>query len=297
MTLNLNQRALHLSFRHLSFRPLISWPFSFSPLKASLAFSQLVLMALVFQLAACTTTPKDEAPISNAERLYKEAKEDIDSGSYERGIKALERIEGLAAGTLLAQQALLDLAYANWRSGERAAGLTAIERFIKLNPSSPALDYALYLRGVINFNDNLGLLGSVFNQELSERDQRAARDAFQAFKQLSDQFPLSRYTPDAKLRMAFIVNSLATYETHVARYYYRRGAYVAAASRAQGAVTEYQAAPAAEEALFIMMQSYDKLELPALRDDAERVLRKNFPKSAYLAEGSGAGNKPWWKIW
>jgi outer membrane protein assembly factor BamD len=282
MTLNLNQRL---------------WALSRGPLPLAAAFGKGMVLALVFQLAACTSTPKDEAPISNAERLYKEAKDDIESGSYERGIKALERIEGLAAGTLLAQQALLDLAYANWRSGERAAGLTAIERFIKLNPSSPALDYALYLRGVINFNDNLGLLGALFNQELSERDQRAARDAFQAFKQLSDQFPLSRYTPDAKQRMAFIVNSLATYETHVARYYYRRGAYVAAASRAQGAVTEYQQAPAAEEALFIMMQSYDKLELPALRDDAERVLRKNFPNSAYLSQGLAARDKPWWKIW
>jgi outer membrane protein assembly factor BamD len=259
--------------------------------------AMLAVLTLSLQLVACSTTPKDEAPISNAERLYKEAKEDIDSGSFERAIKSLERIEGLAAGTLLAQQALLDLAYANWRSGERAAASTAVERFIKLNPSSPALDYALYLRGVINFNDNLGLLGAVFSQDLSERDQRAARDAFQAFKQLSDQFPNSRYTPDAKLRMAFIVNSLATYEAHVARYYYRRGAYVAAASRAQAAVTEYQQAPAVEEALFIMMQSYDKLALPVLRDDAERVLRKNFPKSAYLADAAGAGDKPWWKFW
>jgi outer membrane protein assembly factor BamD len=271
------------------------WPATVAPL------SVVAMLMVALLLVACSTTPKDEAPLSNAERLYKEAKEDIDSGSYERGIKSLERIEGLAAGTLLAQQALLDLAYANWRSGERAAASTAVDRFIKLNPSSPALDYALYLRGVINFNDNLGLLGAVFNQELSERDQRASRDAYQAFKQLSDQFPNSRYTPDAKQRMAFIVNSLATYEAHVARYYYRRGAYVAAASRAQAAVTEYQQAPAVEEALFIMMQSYDKLALPVLRDDAERVLRKNFPKSkylgAYLADGSAARDKPWWKIW
>jgi outer membrane protein assembly factor BamD len=115
-----------------------------------------------------------------------------------------------------------------------------VDRFIKLNPSSPALDYALYLRGVINFNDNLGLLGTMAGQDLSERDQRAARDAFQAFKQLVEQFPASRYSPDARQRMDYTVNSLASYEVHVARYYFRRGAYVAAANRAQQTVAEFQ---------------------------------------------------------
>ena len=218
------------------------------------------------------------------------------AGSYERAIKTLERVEGLAAGSLLAQQALLDMAYLNWRSGERTTALSTVDRFIKLNPSSPALDYALYLRGVINFNDNLGLLGSTFGQDLSERDQRASRDAFQSFKQLVDQFPASRYTPDARQRMAFIVNSLAAYEVHVARYYFRRGAYIAAANRAQQTVSEFQQSPAVEEALYILTQSYDKLELTSLRDDADRVLRKNFPTSAFLRDGLSARDKAWWKI-
>jgi outer membrane protein assembly factor BamD len=255
------------------------------------------LMALTLQLSGCSTTPKDEAAATAADRLYKEAHDDLEAGSYERAIKALERVEGLAAGSLLAQQALLDMAYANWRSGERTQALTVIDRFIKLNPSSPALDYALYLRGVINFIDNLGLLGATFGQDLSERDQRASRDAYQAFKQLTDQFPNSRYTPDARQRMSFIVNSLASYEVHVARYYLRRGAYVAAANRAQQAVAEFQQSPAVEEALYILVQSYDKLQLTTLRDDADRVLRKNYPKSAYLNEGLAARDKPWWKLW
>ena len=254
------------------------------------------LLALSLQLAGCSST-KDELASSNAERLYKEARDDISSGSYERAIKSLERVEGLAAGSLLAQQALLDLAYANWRSGEKTTALSTIDRFIKLNPSSPALDYALYLRGMVNFNDDLGLLGNLFGQDLSERDQRAARDAFQAFKQLSDQFPASRYTADARQRMSFIVNSLANYEVHVARYYFRRGAYVAAAARAQQAVADFQTSPATEEALYIMVASYDKLELTALRDDADRVLRKNYPSSAYLSLGLAARDKRWWKFW
>ncbi len=251
---------------------------------------------LALQLAGCSSPKLDESSNATAERLYKEAREDIDSGSYERAIKTLERVEGLASGSLMGQQALLEVAYLNWKTGERAAGLTAIERFIKLNPSSPGLDYALYLRGVLNFTDNLGLLGSWFGQDLSERDQKAARDSYQAFKQLVDQFPASRYVPDARLRMNFITNSLANYEVHVARYYLRRGAYVAAATRAQQAVAEFQQTPAVEEALAILVQSYDKLELPKLRDDAERVLRANFPASNYLDSVGQQRSKPWWKI-
>lgn len=257
----------------------------------------VALLAVSFLLTGCGSAPKDDSAAATADRLYKEAREDMDSGSYERAIKSLERVEGLAAGTLLAQQALLDMAYLNWRSGEKAQAITSVDRFIKLNPSSPALDYALYLKGVINFNDNLGLLGSLAGQDLSERDQRASRDAWQAFKQLLDQFPSSTYAADARLRMAYIVKSLAAYEVHVARYYFRRGAYVAAANRAQQAVEDFQQAPAVEEALNILVQSYDKLELPELRDAARRVLRLNFPQSAYLGGPGVAVAKPWWRFW
>ena len=141
------------------------------------------LLAATLQLAGCGSTPsKDEAPEATAERLYKDARDDMESGSYERAIKTLERVESLAAGSLLAQQALLDTAYLNWRSGERAAALTALDRFIKLNPSSPALDYALYLRGVVNFIGDLGLFGTAFGQDVSERDQQAARESWQAIE-------------------------------------------------------------------------------------------------------------------
>lgn len=257
----------------------------------------LAVLAASLQLVGCGSTPKDELAGTTAERLYKDAKEDADSGSYERAIKGLERVEGLAAGSLLAQQAQLELAYLNWKSGERETALTAVERFIKLNPSSPALDYALYLRGVINFNDNMGLLSVLARQDLSERDQRASRDAFQAFKQLVDRFPNSRYSADARLRMDYIVNTLAAYEVHVARYYLNRGAYLAAANRAQQAVVDFQQSPSTEEALHILVQSYDKLELKGLRDAADRVLRTNFPNSKYVAGNSAAGGRAWWRFW
>lgn len=259
----------------------------------------VMLAGAALSLTGCSSPPKDESASRSAERLYREARDDMDAGSYERAIKSLERVEGLGAGSLLSQQAQLDLAYLYWKTGERAQALATVERFIKLNPSSPALDYAMYLRGVVNFNDNLGLLGNLANQDISERDQRASRDAFVAFRQLIDRFPDSPYAEDARLRLQFIVNALAAHEVHVARYYFRRGAYVAAANRAQQAVSEFQQSPATEEALHILVQSYERLQLKDLRDGAERVLRTNFPDSVYLG-GRGAGasaDRPWWKVW
>jgi outer membrane protein assembly factor BamD len=256
-----------------------------------------LMTALGLALAGCNTTPTDETAGMSTEKLYGEAKDEASVGNWERATMLYERLEARAVGTPLAQQAQLDLAYAFYRSGEKAQALATLERFIKLHPSSPALDYAYYLQGLVNFNENLGLLGSLARQDLSERDQRASRDAYQSFRQLALQFPESKYAPDARLRMNYIINTLAQYEVHVARYYYRRGAYVAAANRAQQAVQEFQRAPAVEEALYILTLSYDKLALAQLRDDAQRVLTQNFPQSRYLTEGFAAADKPWWQLW
>lgn len=265
--------------------------------KSSRTACGLATVLLAVLMVGCGSTAKDDNAAGSAERLYAEAKEDLGSGSYERAIKSLERIEGRAAGTLLAQQAQLDLAYAYWKTGERAQAITTLDRFIKLHPSSPAFDYALYLRGVVNFNDNLGIFGSLAGQDLAERDQQASRDSYQSFRQLVDQFPLSKYTPDAKLRMDYIVNALAAHEVHVARYYFRRGAFVAAANRAQQSLSEYPQSPATEEALYLMVASYDRLGLTTLRDDAERVLKQNFPSSRFLTDGALQSVKPWWQLW
>lgn len=254
-----------------------------------------VLAALT--LAACGSTPTDGDLQGSAEKLYADAKDDIASANWEGATKLLERVEGRAGGTLLGQQAQLDLAYVYWKSGEKAQALSTLDRFIKLNPSSPGLDYAIYLRGLVNFNDNLGLFGSLSRQKLSERDQQASRDAYQSFRQLSEQFPESKYTPDARLRMDYIVNALAESEVHVARYYLRRGAWIAAANRAQQAMTGYPQTPVAEEALFIMAQAYDKLGLTQLRDDASRVLKTNFPNSRFLSGNATLDDKPWWQLW
>ncbi|MGS0754950.1 outer membrane protein assembly factor BamD [Roseateles sp. GG27B] len=253
---------------------------------------------VVLALAACSSSPKDDQNSqASLDKLYAEAKEDLAAGSLHRAIKSLERVEGRAAGTLMAQQAQLDLAWAYHRSGERAQAITTLDRFIKSNPSSPALDYGLYMKGLVNFNEDLGLFGRLASQDISERDQQASRDALLAFKQVLEQFPESKYAADAKLRVDYITNTLAVYEVHEARYYFNRGAYVAAANRAQQAVKEFQHAPAAEEALHLMVQSYDKLGLVPLRDDAQRVLKQTFPQSLYLAGSFDSRKKPWWSLW
>lgn len=258
---------------------------------------RLCAIFIVALLAGCGSVTKDPEAQWSAEKIYAEAKDEAANGNYDRAGKLYERLEGRASGTALAQQAQIERAYYLYKTGEKAQALAILERFIKLHPTSAATDYALYLQGLVNFNDNLGLLGSLARQDLSERDQQAARDSFQSFKQLTQDFPQSRYAEDARLRMNYIVNSLAAYEVHVARYYFRRGAYIAAANRAQTVVSEFQQSPSTQEALFLMEQSYDKLGLTMLRDDASRVLLENFPKSRLAANGLPIQDKPWWQLW
>ena len=257
-----------------------------------------VMAMLLAVMAGCGSVVKDPEAQWSAEKLYAEAKDEAASGNYERAGKLYERLEGRASGTALAQQAQIERAYMLYKTSDKAQALSVLERFVKLHPTSPALPYALYLQGLVNFNDNLGLFGSFAGQDLSERDQQASRDSYQSFKQLVDQFPQSVYADDSRIRMNYIVNALASYEVHVARYYFRRGAFVAAVNRAQQVLTEFQQSPAAEEALFIMAQSYERLGLNELRDDADRVLRKNFPATTLHTDGlASAKKKSWWQIW
>lgn len=276
-------KALHPDAGHGTPRP-----------RTSLAgLATLMLLAV---LAGCASNPLDDDK-NSPEKLYASAKDELNSGSFEQAIKLLERVEGRASGTLLAQQAMLDIAYAKWRTNERVEAVATLDRFIRLHPSSPAMDYALYLKGVVNFNDSMGFLSGISKQNLSERDQQASRDSFQAFSQLVEQYPDSKYSGDARARMDYIINSLADYEVHVARYYYRRQAYLAAANRAQLAVREYQLSPAVEEALYIMAASYDRLGLPQLRDDAERVLKQNYPNTRFIKDGVRVPERSWWQFW
>ncbi|MBN8454808.1 outer membrane protein assembly factor BamD [Accumulibacter sp.] len=249
-------------------------------------------------LAGCGLFPdaKDETIGWSANKLYAEAKEALNDGSYAKAVKYFEKLESRYPYGRYAQQAQIDIAYAYWKDQEPASAIAACDRFIKLHPNHPNVDYVYYLKGLINFNENLGILGIVSNQDMTERDPKGARESFDAFRELVTRFPESKYTPDALLRMKYLVNALASLELHVARYYMKRGAYLAAANRAQYAVLNYPAAPANEEALFIMVKAYDALGLTDLRDDAERVMRRTFPNSEYYVRGLER-KEPWWKLW
>jgi outer membrane protein assembly factor BamD len=262
----------------------------------SLAVSVILFVSL--SLAGCGLLPevKDETIGWSANKLYTEAKEALGEGAYEKAIGYYEKLESRFPYGRFAQQAQIDLAYAYWKSGERESAIAACERFVKLHPNHPNVDYVYYLRGLIDFNEDMGFLGHISQQDMTERDPKGARESFDAFRELVARFPDSKYAPDATQRMTYLVGALARLETHVARYYMKRGAYLAAINRAQYVVKSYPDSPATEEALFIMVRAYDLLEMNDLRDDVERVMRKNFPDSVYYTRGLDQP-EPWWKLW
>lgn len=264
--------------------------------KLSVVYACLAATA-VLVLSGCSSTPVDKTAAMSPANIYAEAKDEMSNGQWERAVPLLEKLEARAAGTPLAQQAQLDKAYAQFKGSETEQALATIERFKKLHPVSPAMDYALYLQGLVTFNDDMGLFSSVTQQDLSERDQKASKESFEAFNELVTRFPDSKYTPDARQRMNYIVSSLAKYEVHVARYYLKRGAYLAAINRAQSTISEFRDVSAVEEALFILYKAYDALGMTQLRDDARRVLEKSYPQSEYLIAGAKSSKDPWWKAW
>jgi len=260
--------------------------------------SVLVVTSVLLSLSACGLLPErsDENKNVSASKLYADAQEEMAGGHYEAAIKLFERLESNYPFGTYAAQAQMEIAYAHYKAQDQAEALAAVERFIKLHPNHPQVDYMYYLRGLINFNDQIGFLSFIYAQDPTERDPKATREAFAAFKELVDKFPNSKYAPDSIARMNYLINAMAQYEVHVANYYYRRGAYLAALNRAQGAVTQFSESPAREEALFIMIRAYDKLGMFDLRDDTQRIFTMNYPNSRFMG-GKGSGDAPWWKFW
>ena len=257
-----------------------------------------MLLAAALTLGGCGLLPevKDETAGWSAQKLYAEAKDNLNDGNYERAVKLFETLESRYPFGRYAQQAQLEVAYAYYKDNEPISAIAACDRFIKLHPNHPNVDYAYYLKGLANFNEDLGLLGNLVDQDMSERDPRAARDAFLSFKELVTRFPDSKYAADSTARMKYLVNALASNEVHVAKYYLKRKAWVAAANRAKEVLKTYPDAPATEEALAIMVIAYDNLKLTELRDDAQRVLKLNFPNSKY-AKGVNLEGKAWYRFW
>jgi outer membrane protein assembly factor BamD len=255
-----------------------------------------LLLAAVLAAGCATQEPADETASWTVERLYGEARDAMAARDWAKAIRYLEKLEARFPYGRYAQQAQLDVAWAHWKYDERGAALAAVDRFIKLHPNHEALDYAYYLKGLINFTEDAGLLSFLSDPDLAERDPRAAREAFAAFREVVTRFADSKYAADSAARMRYLVNALARHEVHVARWYMKRGAYLAAVNRAQHAVANYPEAPAVEEALFLMVRGYEALGLKDLRDDAERVMRRNFPDSAWF-KGPVKRKVSWWRIW
>jgi len=255
-------------------------------MKDSLA---IVLLLLLFGCATNFDETKDWGP----DRIYSAAKDELESKNYQKAIGYYEKLESRYPYGRYAQMAQIESAYAYWKDNENAQALAACDRFIKMHPDHPNVDYAYYLKGLINFNDDLGIMGYVSAKDMTERDPRAAQDAFDTFRELVTRFPQSRYTPDARARMNYLVNSLASAEVNVAEYYLRRGAYVAAVNRAQYALTNYPRAPAIERALTVLVKAYDDMGLDDLRDDANRTLAANFPGTQVKI----GEREKWWRFW
>jgi outer membrane protein assembly factor BamD len=267
-----------------------------------------VFATLLGVLAACGNPRKqvDETAGWSAERLYSEAKEEISSGNNQRAISLLEKLEARYPFGRYAQQAQMEVAYVYYKDNDAVQALAAAERFLKLHPNHPNVDYVHYLKGLINFNDNMGFLAMLAGEDPTARDPKGARAAFESFRTVVTRYPNSRYAEDSAQRMRYLINAMASNELLVARYYFKRGAFLAAANRAQAIIKQYQQAPVTEEALAIMVRSYDALGVQDLRDDAKRVLLANFPNTALLTSDVSkisadasfkAKSEPWWKLW
>lgn len=245
----------------------------------------LVTVVVLVNLAACGSwNKKDETYGWSAQRIYGEAKESLDSGDYERAIKFYEILEAKFPFERFAQQAQLDMMYAYYKFEEPESAIATAERFIKLYPRHANLDYVYYLKGLVNFERDQGIISRYLPIDRSQRDQGAAVDSFRDFAELIKRYPESKYAQDTRERMVFLRNNLAEYELHVARYYMKRGAYVAAANRAKYVIESYQKTPAVPEALAIMAKAYKVLGLNDLSNSALRVLKLNYPNHQRIAE-------------
>jgi outer membrane protein assembly factor BamD len=258
----------------------------------------LAALAFALALSGCgmwgsKADPKKEW---GAAEFYQAAKEEFDNKNWDTAIKLYEQLEAKFPFGRFAQQAQLEVAYCYYKQGETAQALSAVDKFLKLHPNHPNVDYALYLKALTNFKEHLGPFAKVISQDLADRDPKAARESFEGFKELVTRYPESRYTPDARERMAYLVEALARHEIHVARYYLSRGAYLAAANRAKDAIIRFPNSPMHRDALEVMIEAYDRMKMDELRDDARKVLLKNFPADRMAQEGENR-TKPWWKFW
>ncbi|HEX7045492.1 MAG TPA: outer membrane protein assembly factor BamD [Burkholderiales bacterium] len=243
------------------------------------------ILALALALAGCADVLD---PMRNwgPEEYYQAARRYMSESNWPEAIRMFEQLEARYPYGRYTEQAQLEIAYVHWKDEEPALALAAADRFIRLHPTHPNVDYAYYLKGIINFRGEKSLIHALFGfeDEMWDRDPKSARESYNAFRELVERFPNSRYAKDAADRMRYLIDAQARYEVSVARFYLERGAYVAAVNRCKYALENYPNAPAVEDALGIQAKAYKLMGLTKLADDTARVLRLNFPESRYLRE-------------
>lgn len=262
------------------------------------AAARAVLIALMLTLlAACGSTNEEETESLPVDQLYAEAKASLDAGNYERAVRYYKRLTSRFPFGDFAEQAHLDLAYSQFKRTEYDDALSTVNRFIKTYPAHPKIDYAFYLRGLVNFERNRSYIDRLLPSQAGNRDLTSAKQSFNDFGEMLRRYPDSSYAPDARQRMVFLRNDLANYELTVAKYYYRRGAYVGAINRAKFVVEHYQQADNIPDALALMAMSYEALEQPQLAADIKRVLQMNAPDHPYLTGVVEDDSSFWSKLW
>lgn len=239
----------------------------------------LAIAALMIGLTACASMDESEFPENwSAERLYKEGKQALDHEDFRSAIDLLEKLETRFPFGELTQQAMLMTAFAYYKNSDPQSSVATADRFIKLYPTHPDVDYAYYLRGLADFHTRDAFMDNLFSVDPSKRDPGSVMRSYQYFAELIKRFPNSKYAKDARQRMVFLSNSLARHELHVADYYMRRGAYAAAAQRAKYVLETYPSTPEIADALAMLIRAYHELGIDDLAQDSLRVLEKNYPQ-------------------
>jgi outer membrane protein assembly factor BamD len=260
------------------------------PVAPTSALKVLMVLVLALTMSACSWfrhggDPLDTLPLP---LLYARAHNDVIHSDYSAAEKAFQRLIARFPSGPFNEQAQLELAYAQYKNNKPDDAYSTINRFIKTNPLNPHVDYAYYLRGLINFDRTSGVIERAFTSERlgaqARRDQGYNLKAFDDFSELSRRFPDSAYAADARQRMIYLRNVLAQFEINVAKFYLRRKAYVASADRAQYVIEHYQESPQAGDALAILCRSYLSLDEKQQADQVRQVLALNYPNHPYLKD-------------
>ena len=239
-----------------------------------------LLAAGIISLAACSGNDEIQTEIQSLTEAYEQAQEFVAGGNYTRGLQIFEAIQARYPFSDLSRQIQLEMMYAYYKAHRQEQAVEAADAFMRENPIHPRVDYALYIKGLAYFEQDAGFLERSFKKDISARPPKDVDLSYSSFRRLVERYPASEYAADAEQRMIFLKNRLSAYQNHVADYYLRRGAYVAALNRAQRALEDYNGADGNARSLQIMAEAYDELGMSDLAADTRRVLVANFPEES-----------------